>query len=212
VPLVAVVVLVLVGAVGGRVVATVRPAPVMVSAAPQISDLQFAGAAQATVLDFLSWNATDSRAPRTAALQSPGLTGIASDGWDGSGQLSVENAITVVVLRMSDDQAVVTVQAKAAGPGTDTLSPPNGLGSAVQAVADEDAEIGRTTADTVSKLITAYGSGDLEFVRGPGSSFTGLAGMVAAGQVLSWRVACAVTVRCTAMTTGNAAAGTGRNR
>ena len=40
---------------------------------------------------------------------------------------------------------------------------------------------------------TAYGTGDLEFVRGPGSSFTGLAGMVAGGQVLSWRMAKLVT-------------------
>jgi len=44
-------------------------------------------------------------------------------------------------------------------------------------------------ADTVSKLITAYGSGDLECVRGQGGTFTGLAGMVTGGQVLSWRMA-----------------------
>ena len=55
--------------------------------------------------------------------------------------------------------------------------------------ADEDTDTGRATADTVGKLITAYGSGDLEFVRGPGSSFTGLAGMVTGGQVQSWRMA-----------------------
>ena len=55
--------------------------------------------------------------------------------------------------------------------------------------ADEDTDTGRATADTVGKLITAYGSGDLEFVRGPGSTFAGLADMVTAGQVLSWRMA-----------------------
>ena len=54
---------------------------------------------------------------------------------------------------------------------------------------DEDIEGGRATAVTVGKLIAAYGTGDLEFVRGPGTSFTGLAGMVTAGQVLSWRMA-----------------------
>ena len=41
----------------------------------------------------------------------------------------------------------------------------------------------------MNKLIAAYGSGDLEFVRGPGSTFTGLAGMVTSGQVQSWRMA-----------------------
>ena len=53
----------------------------------------------------------------------------------------------------------------------------------------EDTDTGRVTADTVGKLITAYGSGDLEFVRGPDSTFTGLGGTVTGGQVQSWRMA-----------------------
>ena len=69
-------------------------------------------------------------------------------------------------------------------------SPPvQAPGPVVSGAADEDTDTGRATADTVSKLITAYGSGDLEFVRGPGSTFMGLAGMVTGGQVLSWRMA-----------------------
>ena len=69
-------------------------------------------------------------------------------------------------------------------------SPPTqALGAAVRTAADEDTDAGRATADTVGKLIAAYGSGDLEFVRGPGSTFTGLAGMVTGGQVQSWRMA-----------------------
>ena len=55
--------------------------------------------------------------------------------------------------------------------------------------ADQDTDTGRATADTVGKLIAAYGSGDLEFVRGPGSPFAGLAGTVSGGQVQSWRMA-----------------------
>ena len=69
-------------------------------------------------------------------------------------------------------------------------SPPSqALGPAVTAAADEDTDTGRATAGTVQKLITAYGSGDLEFMRGPGSDFTGLAGMVTGGHVESWRMA-----------------------
>ena len=72
-------------------------------------------------------------------------------------------------------------------------APAQALGAAVRTAADEDTEASRTTADTVRKLISAYGSGDLEFVRGPGSTFTGLAGMVTGGQMLSWRMAKAAT-------------------
>ena len=159
-----------------------------------------------------------------------GLTGQMGDGWDGTGQLSIENAVPIAVLRTSDDQrgghgsgpdhigntssdhdfgpdrlrigrgrsAVwLTVAVPVAVRGSRILltappalvgaAPPQALGAAVRVAADEDTEDGRATADTVSKLITAYGSGDLEFVRGPGSSFTGLAGMVdrRAGAVLA---------------------------
>lgn len=77
VSLAAAVMLVVVGAVTvtGRVIAMLYPAPVLVAAAPRVSDLQFAGAAQATVLDYLSWDAAAPRAVRTVALNrwaSPG--------------------------------------------------------------------------------------------------------------------------------------------
>jgi hypothetical protein len=225
--------LLVVGAVtvAGRVAAMVTPTPVMVASAPRVADLQFAGAALTAVLDYLSWDAAAPRAARTTALARWGLTGQMRDGWDGTGQLSIENAVPIAVLRTSDIGAVVTVQARttsatpapattsaASGanwPGTSAVwltvavpvavrgsrilltappalvggAPTQALGAAVRTAADEDTDDGRATADTVSKLITAYGSGDLEFVRGPGSSFTGLAGMVTGGQVLSWRMA-----------------------
>jgi len=227
--------LLVVGAVtvAGRVMAMVDPVPVLVAAAPRVSDVQFAGAAQAAVFDYLSWDAAAPRARRTTDLDRWGLTGAVNDGWDGSGRLMVENASAVAVLRTSDDQAVVTVQARAAasthvdattgytgdsgpsGPAADALwltvavpvalrgarivptappavvgSPPTqALGPAVRAAGDEDIEAGRATADTVGKLIAAYGSGDLEFVRGPDSTFQGLAGMVTTGQVQAWRMA-----------------------
>jgi hypothetical protein len=217
--------------VAGRVVSMVDPTPVMVVAAPRVSDLQFAGAAQAAVLDYLSWDAAAPRSARAPALSRWGVSGALTDGWDGSGQLNAENAVPIAVLRVSDEGAVVTVQARIASPtpastanpvpgGADQPGPAAGwmtvavpvavrgaqfwltappalvgaapaqaLGAAVRTAADEDTEASRVTAATVSKLISAYGSGDLEFVRGPGSSFTGLAGMVAGGQVLSWRMA-----------------------
>ena len=77
---------------------------------------------------------------------------------------------------------------RAAGPGRCAADTGAGRGGA-RSLRMRTPTTGRATADTVSKLITAYGSGDLEFVRGPGSSFTGLAGMVTGGQVLSWRMA-----------------------
>jgi len=227
--------LLVVGAVtvAGRVIAMVDPVPVLVAAAPRVSDVQFAGAAQAAVFDYLSWDAAAPRARRTTDLDRLGLKGAVNDGWDGSGRLMVENAVAVAVLRISEDQAVVTVQARAAastpadaisgytnaagapGPSADALwltvavpvalrgariaptappavvgSPPTqALGPAVRAAGDEDSEAGRATADTVGKLIAAYGSGDLEFVRGPGSTFEGLAGMMTTGLVQSWRMA-----------------------
>lgn len=224
--------LVVVGAVTvtGRVIAMVHPAPVLVAAAPRVSDLQFAGAAQAAVLDYLSWDTAAPRALRTTALNRWGIAGGVSDGWDGSGRLSAENAVAVAVLRLADDQAVVTVQVRTAPkPPTSAVgstdpswswadgaiwltvavpvarrgshivltmppaivgSPPDQApGAAVLTTADEDADTGRATADTVDKLIAAYTSGDMEFVRGPGSTFTGLTGMVTAGQVQSWRMA-----------------------
>ena len=211
----------------------VDPVPVLVAAAPRVSDVQFAGAAQAAVFDYLSWDAAAPRARRTTDLDRLGLKGAVNDGWDGSGRLMVENAVAVAVLRISEDQAVVTVQARAAastpadaisgytnaagapGPSADALwltvavpvalrgariaptappavvgSPPTqALGPTVQRAGDEDSEAGRATADTVGKLIAAYGSGDLEFVRGPGSTFEGLAGMMTTGLVQSWRMA-----------------------
>jgi hypothetical protein len=69
-------------------------------------------------------------------------------------------------------------------------SPPSQVnGPAVATASDEDTNAGAATAETVNKLIAAYGSGDLEFARGPGSTFTGLAGMVTSGQVQIWRMA-----------------------
>ncbi len=233
------VVLVVVGAVtvAGRVVAMVDPTPVVVAVAPRVSDLQFAGAAQAAVMDYLSWDAAVPRAARTTALTRWGLTGTVSDGWDGTGRLSTDSAVAAAVLRLADDRAVVTVQARsvphAPTQGTTSVtygadwaadasgvfwltvavpvtlrgtrivptaspaiigSPPiQAPGAAVRSAADEDTDTGRATADTVGKLITAYGSGDLEFVRGPGSTFAGLADMVTSGRVLSWRMAKAGT-------------------
>ena len=71
------VMLLVVGAVTvtGRVVAMVHPSPVVVAATPRVSDLQFAGAAQAAVLDYLSWDAAAPRAARTAALDRWGFGG-----------------------------------------------------------------------------------------------------------------------------------------
>ena len=112
--LAAAVMLLLVGAVtvAGRVVAMVDPAPVVVAPAPRVTDVQFAGVAQAAVLDYLSWNESAPRAERTAALSRWGLGGAVSDGWDGSGQLNVENSVAIAVLRTTDDRAVVTIQAR----------------------------------------------------------------------------------------------------
>ena len=229
------VMLLVVGAVTvtDRVVAMVDPPPVTAAAAPRVSDVRFAGAAQAAAWDYLSWDAAAPRVARAAALSEWGVTGSAVDGWDGSGQLSIENAIPVSVVRIGEDRAIVTIQARtsgspssgAAAPATSitvssraagsatwlTLavpvllrgsrviltarpalvgSPPTeALGPAVPSAADEDTDTGQATAPTVNKLITAYGSGDLEFVRGPGSDFTGLGGMVTSGRVESWRMA-----------------------
>ena len=226
--------LVVVGAVTvtGRVLAMVYPAPVLVAATPRVSDLQFAGTAQAAALDYFTWDTVAPRAMRTGSLSRWGFVGGVGDGWEGSGRLNAENALPIAVLRTGDDRAVVTVQVRATltphaespalgsndanWPGAgETMwltvavpvalrdsrialtaspaivgSPPNqAFDPAVQTAADEDTDAGRATADTVGKLVAAYGSGDLEFVRGPGSTFTGLAGMVAAGQVQSWRMA-----------------------
>ena len=100
------VMLLVVGAVtvAGRVAAMVNPTPVVVASAPRVADLQFAGAAQTAVLDYLSWDAAAPRAARTTALARWGLTGQMGDGWDGTGQLSIENAVPIAVLRTSDDQ------------------------------------------------------------------------------------------------------------
>ena len=233
--LAAAVMLLLVGAVTvvGRVVAMVDRAPLTTASVQRVSDLQFAGAAQAAALDYLSWDADASRTARSAALVRWGFAGAVTDGWDGFGRLRIENTVAIAVLRLPDDRAVVTVQARTAPPEpapattptttTSTLSglagsaswltvavpvavrgprvvitaspalvgspPGQALGQAVVAAADEDTETGRVTAGTVQKLITAYGSGDLEFMRGPGSEFTGLAGMVTGAQVESWRMA-----------------------
>lgn len=103
--------------VADRVVSMVDPAPVVFAAAPRVSDLQFAGAAQAAVLDYLSWDAAAPRAARTTALTRWGVSGALTDGWDGSGQLDAENGVPIAVLRVSDEGAVVTVQARIASQG-----------------------------------------------------------------------------------------------
>jgi len=219
--------------IAGRVLAIVYPAPLVVPAAPRVSDLQFGGAAQAAVLDYLSWDQATTRSTRINALGRWGFTQAISDGWDGTGQLNTENAVAIAVMRSGEDRAIVTVQGRTEHqtptPATDlnannsspsasrgtaswftlavpvavsgwrilVTAPPAIVGSpptqasipAVATAADEDTATGRATADTVNKLVAAYGSGDLEFARGPGSTFTGLAGMVTAGQVQSWRIA-----------------------
>jgi len=233
--LLVVLVLLMVGAVtvAGRVLAIVHPAPVVVPVALRVSDLQFGGTAEAAVLDYLSWDQATTRSTRINALGRWGFTGAISDAWDGTGKLDTKNAVAIAVLRVSDDRAVVTVQARTAhresSPATDlgandsnpsgppgaamwltlavpvavygsrilVTAPPAIVGSpptqaqgpAVATAADEDTDTGRATAETVNKLIAAYGSGDLEFARGPESNFTGLTGMVTSGEVQSWRMA-----------------------
>ena len=95
--LAAAVMLLLVGAVtvAGRVAAMVDPPPVVLAPSPRVSDLQFAGAAQAAILDYLSWDGTAAHAARTAALSRWGFGGSVGDGWDGSGQLNAESSVAI---------------------------------------------------------------------------------------------------------------------
>lgn len=117
-----------------------------------------------------------------ASLVQPANPGVIDANWPGAGSAMWLTVAVPVALR--GPQLVVTAPPVLVG------SPPTqALGPAVRTAADEDTDAGRATMGTVAKLITAYGSGDLEFVRGPGSMFTGLVGMVTAGQVQSWRMA-----------------------
>ncbi|WP_133849290.1 hypothetical protein [Labedaea rhizosphaerae] len=52
-----------------------------------------------------------------------------------------------------------------------------------------DAAFAESTRDAVVRLLTAYGTGDLEFVRAPGTRFTGLGGVASLHAVTSWQVA-----------------------
>ncbi|WP_436501814.1 hypothetical protein [Actinokineospora sp. HUAS TT18] len=52
-----------------------------------------------------------------------------------------------------------------------------------------DASFGADTKAIVSKLLTAYGTGDLEFVRASGAGFVGLDGAAELAELDDWRVA-----------------------
>ena len=52
-----------------------------------------------------------------------------------------------------------------------------------------DAGTAAATRDTVERLLRAYGSGDLEFVRAAGAGFAGLNGAAELHAVTGWRVA-----------------------
>lgn len=200
--------------IAARITDLIRP-PTQGAAAPEVSDLQFAGAAESVALDLLSWDAAAGRDARAGVAARWGMPAAAVDGWDGSGKVTAAAAAAVGLVRTGDTTAVVTVQVRlqsaawtgrwvflavpmvfrnglprvAAAPVLVGSPPTRGDGPAVTGAADEDTNAETATADTVGKLMAAYGAGDLEFARGPGTTFTGLAGTVTSGRVLSWRVA-----------------------
>ena len=198
--------------VTGRVVQWFVTPPAAVSAV-LVPELQFAGAAETVALDYLTWNTAD-RPGRAATVAAWGLPAGAVDGWDGTGRLTADAAAAVAVLRCNPTGAVATVRVRihtaAGGPrwvllaipleftdgvvtpaATPALvgTPPDTCTTpALRQVSQDDVATRDATAGTIAKLATAYGAGDLEFVRAPGTRFTGLSGAVTSGAVQSWRV------------------------
>jgi hypothetical protein len=199
--------------VTGRVVQWFWTSPA-VTPAVLVPELQFTGVAETVALEYLTWNTAD-RTGRADTATGWGLPAGAVDGWDGTGRLTADAAATIAVHRCDLTGAVATVRVRihpaASGPRWVLLAVPLELTDGMVTVAATPALVGTppdtcttpalpqgsqddvatrdATAGTVAKLVTAYGAGDLEFVRAPGTRFVGLGGAVTSGVLQSWRVA-----------------------
>ena len=148
-------------------------------------------------------------------LNNAGL-GNRGDGWQGTGTLTATSAWVMGLTRINRTQAVVliqvqatagdpavTIQLKVAVPLDTSSSPPTPsalptlIGTLTSAlspqpeIASSDDAFGTSTGTVMSTLMQAYGSGQLEFTRAPGTTFAGLSGQVTSGRVTAWTPALA---------------------
>lgn len=78
----------------------------------------------------------------------------------------------------------VSAQPALIGSPPERVEPP-----AVPGISLGDDQLAAATRETTSRLLGAYGSGDLSYARASGTTFTGLDGAARLGQVQQWRVA-----------------------
>jgi Conjugative transposon protein TcpC len=92
--------------------------------------------------------------------------------------------VAVPVAAGRDGRVVVTAVPALVGspqPSAHVPSPREGA-------AEEDARFARDTREVITTLMRAYGSGELQYARAEGTSFSGLNNAVELVDVLSWRV------------------------
>lgn len=68
-------------------------------------------------------------------------------------------------------------------------SPPTNVPGTPWRAGTGDATFAQATQETVTRLMSAYGTGDLQFVRAPATQYAGLSGTASLEAVTAWRVA-----------------------
>ncbi|TQM01676.1 conjugative transposon protein TcpC [Pseudonocardia kunmingensis] len=129
--------------------------------------------------------ATAAAAPRAEEQPEDAGTNVASGPASGAGPALQPRWLNLAVPLLSRDGRVL-VSARPALVGTPQ---PAADEPALSDGAAGDATYAQETRDTITKLLDAYGSGELEFIRAGGTTFEGLGGAAALGTVTNWRVA-----------------------
>lgn len=126
-----------------------------------------------------------SSAPSGTAAEVPnvasGLVPGTSDGWVAGPPRWLNLAVSVIY---RDGRVVVTARPALVGSPQSSALPP----AVPDSSAEEDGAFARSTRATVTTLLRAYGSGELTYARGQGTSFTGLNNAATVEAITQWRV------------------------
>jgi hypothetical protein len=97
-----------------------------------------------------------------------------------------------VPVARQDGRVVVTATPVLMGspqPSAEAVAVPGATAQeSAQESAQEDAGFARDTRGTITTLIKAYGSGELQYARAAGTAFTGLDHAASLEEIISWRV------------------------
>lgn len=119
--------------------------------------------------------------PQSSAPSAPSTTAGARVDWMALPARWITAAVSVAA---QGSRFVVTTTPALVGANASAAPAPIGAN-----VASGDSALAAETREVVRKLLSAYGSGELEFVRAAGTEFLGLDGAAELGELTDWKVA-----------------------